>query len=186
MTSRCVTQRLCRTTLPVAAALGLLVGLPMSAQAANGQFAYVRSDTGTNETIANPPNDHCLPLSGGASRAANITDTTAIVYADASCQQPLTLVGAGTSWQSSGTPARSVRFGSGPSNAGLGNSGQGNSGGPALTNPGTANPGPASPGTANQGTPNPGTASPGTHGSAGFTNAGSGSLQQPPAEGSRA
>ena len=100
----------------VGGALLLIALLPSSAQAADGQFPYIRFDTGTLDALFNPPNDRCLPLPGGAVHADNDTDATAFVYADSSCQQLLAIVGVGATWDETNPPplpARSVGFASG-------------------------------------------------------------------------
>ncbi|MFI6470122.1 hypothetical protein ACIBL5_07640 [Streptomyces sp. NPDC050516] len=100
----------------VGGALLLIALLPSSAQAADGRFPYIRFDTGTFDELDNPPNDLCLPLTGGAAHAGNDTDATAFVYADTGCGQLLAIVGVGGTWDETGPPplpAHSVRFGSG-------------------------------------------------------------------------
>ncbi|GAA2423281.1 hypothetical protein ACFPFX_18480 [Streptomyces mauvecolor] len=100
----------------VGATLLLVALVPSSAQAADGQFPYIRFDTGTRDALANPPNGFCLQLPGGAAHAGNDTDATAFVYADTGCQQLLAIVGVGGTWDETGPPplpARSVGFGSG-------------------------------------------------------------------------
>ena len=84
----------------------------MIALCADGQFPYIRFDTGVTTALLTPPNDVCLPLDGGATHADDDTDATAFVFADVSCTQLLALIGVGGTWDATGPPARSVRFGS--------------------------------------------------------------------------
>jgi hypothetical protein len=83
---------------------------------AEGNFPYVRFDTGASDTLTNPPNDTCIPLPGGATHASNDTDATAFVYTDDSCTtQSPERVGVGATWDATGPPvlpALGVRFGS--------------------------------------------------------------------------
>ncbi|MFI6048810.1 hypothetical protein ACIBCO_01830 [Streptomyces violascens] len=100
----------------IGGALLLIALLPSSAQAADGQFLYIRSDTGTLDALVKPPNDVCLQIPGGAAHAGNDTDATAFVYADTGCQQLLAIVGVGGTFDQTNPPplpARSVGFGSG-------------------------------------------------------------------------
>ncbi|MER6030730.1 hypothetical protein [Streptomyces sp. NPDC001851] len=94
----------------------LLATFTSPANAAGGQFPYVRFDTGPLDALVNPPNGVCLQLPGGAAHAGNDTDATAFVYADTGCQQLLAIIGVGGTWDETGPPplpARSVAFGSG-------------------------------------------------------------------------
>jgi hypothetical protein len=99
----------------VAGALALVTVLPFNAQAADGQFPYIRADNGAATALFMPPNDVCLALDGGAAHAGNDTDATAFVFADGGCSQLLAIVGVGGTWDQTNPPplpARSVRFGS--------------------------------------------------------------------------
>lgn len=94
----------------------LLTAFISPANAADGQFPYTRSDTGTPDALVNPPDGVCLQLPGGAAHAGNDTNATAFVYADGNCQQLLAIVGVGGTWDETDPPplpARSVSFGSG-------------------------------------------------------------------------
>ncbi|KAF9079243.1 hypothetical protein BGX23_004610, partial [Mortierella sp. AD031] len=71
---------------------------------ADGTFPYIRGDTGGQDALSNLPNDVCLPIPGGASRASNDCDATAFVYADGDCQQLLALVGTGGDFDETSPP----------------------------------------------------------------------------------
>ncbi|CAM5304701.1 hypothetical protein GCM10010329_60750 [Streptomyces spiroverticillatus] len=103
-----------RTVLAAAGALLLVAALPSSAGAAGGQFTFSRND-GSVDALFAPPNDVCLPLSGGAAHASNDTDATAFVFLDGGCSQLSAIVGVGGTWDQYNPPpqpAYSVRFGS--------------------------------------------------------------------------
>lgn len=62
--------------------------LPDSAGAAFGTFTYVNVE---NEelSISNPMSGECFLLVSGAQHVENGTSTTAILYADRGCEEPL-------------------------------------------------------------------------------------------------
>lgn len=98
----------------VAGALLLVAVLPSSAGAAGGQLTFSRND-GSVDALFAPPNDVCLPLSGGAAHLSNDTDATAFVFLDGGCSQLAAIVGVGATWDQYNPPpqpAYSVRFGS--------------------------------------------------------------------------
>ncbi|MFF8611011.1 hypothetical protein ACF06X_34475 [Streptomyces sp. NPDC015346] len=74
-----------RLTLVAGSVIVLVTGVSTSAQAATGTFFYNRADTGFRESLGDPPDDTCLPMSGGAAIADNFTDTTAVLYRDENC-----------------------------------------------------------------------------------------------------
>jgi hypothetical protein len=81
-------KRLARTTVVVGSAFVLVAGVSSSAQAASGTFFYHRADTGFRVPIANPPDDTCISLDGGAGIAENSTDTQAVLFRDTECLVP--------------------------------------------------------------------------------------------------
>ncbi|MEV0096821.1 hypothetical protein [Streptomyces sp. NPDC050738] len=104
---------LCRIATAAVCAALLLNATTRSAEAADGQFTYTRTDTQATMPLAATPSDQCLPLDGGATHAANDTDATAFLYADDACTQLLALAEVGAIWEGvEGHPAHSVRFGS--------------------------------------------------------------------------
>ncbi|MFI0982728.1 hypothetical protein ACH4SP_37675 [Streptomyces sp. NPDC021093] len=81
-------KRLARMTVVAGSAFVLVAGVSTSAQAASGTFFYNRADTGFRVPIADPPDDTCVPLDGGAGIADNGTDTQAVLFRDTECMVP--------------------------------------------------------------------------------------------------
>ncbi|MGW2227174.1 hypothetical protein [Streptomyces formicae] len=81
-------MRLPRTVVAVLGALALVTTLPTSASAANGTLHYVNVN-GDDFSTDNPVNGECYLLVSGAVHVDNGTDTTATVYADHGCEEPL-------------------------------------------------------------------------------------------------
>lgn len=76
--------RIRRTGLTLGAALLLLGALAFSAQAAPGEFEYLRADNNTPDTISDPAAG-CKSIPGGAANASNRTSFTATVYTSLGC-----------------------------------------------------------------------------------------------------
>ncbi|MEU4211063.1 hypothetical protein AB0F13_13885 [Streptomyces sp. NPDC026206] len=68
----------------VGAALLLFGSMALSAQAAPGEFEYLRADTNRPETISDP-SAGCRSIPGGALNASNRTSFVATVYTSLGC-----------------------------------------------------------------------------------------------------
>ncbi|MBP2049902.1 hypothetical protein J2Z21_002838 [Streptomyces griseochromogenes] len=76
--------RLRQTGLALGATLLLLGCLTFSAQAAPGEFEYLRADNNKPDTISDPSLG-CRSIPGGAANASNRTSFTATVYTSLGC-----------------------------------------------------------------------------------------------------
>ncbi|KAF9159882.1 hypothetical protein DFQ26_006093 [Actinomortierella ambigua] len=81
---------------------------------ASGTFHYRRGDTGKDDALTGPPDDTCIQIPGGMSKASNDCDAIANVYSDPNCSDLLAMINVGGSFDTTGPPpiyAYSVRFG---------------------------------------------------------------------------
>ncbi|MBB5939686.1 hypothetical protein [Streptomyces zagrosensis] len=110
-----IPRRMGRSALVSAMASLLLGSMSLSAQAATGEFEYLRADNNRPDTISDPPNG-CRAISGGAANASNRTDTVATVNRFADCRPSgaiATVAARGGTWDGvpTFTVAQGVRFG---------------------------------------------------------------------------
>ncbi|WKV72125.1 hypothetical protein AW27_011730 [Streptomyces sp. PCS3-D2] len=87
-------MRLRHTITTFLGALALVGTLPASAGAAVGTFSYVSPEYGDFD-ITDPVGSECFLLLQGATSAVNGTNSTATLYADRGCEEPLSTLDPG-------------------------------------------------------------------------------------------
>lgn len=109
-------MRLRATVAAALGAAGLLLSLPGSALAAQGEFSYSLEFQGREyqTSISNPVGGTChtldLPMNSPAYRVTNWTNATAVAYLDANCATETYFVLAPGESAPSGVLVRSVLF----------------------------------------------------------------------------